>query len=169
MFRQLLEFYLSYFAYDLLDELLQKLVERKNCFGTIYERMGMYKYQMAEFKKSVTLDKYRMIPDFGEERDAPPGFRKMIIRHNWQGTVVFKYLDNFKWVFLKEYGLKSSAMVLISIEIEPLAVTWIIPRSCVRGVISMDKSIIYQFQVCELVVDGCCLHPTQVGCAIIIF
>ena len=157
-----LNLYWSYLAYDLLDQFIEELTLKEDCFETVAGEMAEYKKDLQDFRKSTTLELFCLAQSGKIGNDPPPGFKKMIIKHDWPQTVTLEYVENFRQCFGCEYNLQKCAMMLHSIRTGSITVTWFVPVAVVEIVKSRKPLDVYKkFEVSRLEIADSCVYQTH--------
>ena len=113
----------DYLSFDLLDKLLDEVVRKYDNFKTIKAQMETYKNDMKRFRESTTLVVFcQAVPH--RYCDPPPGFEKMITKHQWPETVTLEDVEKFRKRFLFTMHLQECAMIMHDINRGSFIVTW---------------------------------------------
>ena len=121
-----LNLYWNYLSPDLLDQLLKELIQEESSFEAISEEMEKYKTDLQKFRQRTSLELFCQA-DTSTECDPPPGFRTMVVKHDWPNTVTLEYVEKFRQHSAQRYNLRICAMMLHSIRTGSFTVTWFVP------------------------------------------
>ena len=162
----LLNLYWNYLAYNLLDQFIEELTLKDDCFESVAGEMAEYKKDMQDFRKSTTLELFCQAQSERTGNDPPPGFKKIIVKHNWPQTVTLEYVEKFRQCFGCEYNLQKCAMMLHSIRTGSITVIWFVPDNVVEIVKMHEPQDVYRkFKVSRLeIADNCVYQSHQVSC-----
>ena len=92
----LLNLYWNYLSPDLLDQLLEEIIKEKSSFEAIGKEMEKYKIDLQKFRQRTTLKLFCQADTTSTEYDPPPGFRMIVIKHNWPDTVTLEDVERFR-------------------------------------------------------------------------
>ena len=122
----LLNLYWNYLSPDLLDQLLEELCKKESSFKPISEEMEKYKTDLRKFRQCTTLKLFCQA-DTSTECDPPPGFRKIVVKHDWSDTVTLEDVEKFRRRYAQTYNLQKCAIMLHIIRSGSFTVTWFMP------------------------------------------
>ena len=122
----MLNFYWNYLAYDLLDQLIKELTTKESSFGVVGKKMAEYKKDLQNFRERTTLEHFSQAQPCMVD-DPPPGFQKMVVKHNWPKTVTLEDVEKFRLCYTQAYNLQTCAMMLHRIIKGSFTVTWFVP------------------------------------------
>ena len=113
----MLNLYWNYLSPDLLDQLLKELILKESSFLAIGEEMEKYKTDLQNFRQRTTLKLFCQA-DTSTECEPPPGFQKMVIKHEWPDTVTLEDVEQFRQRYARPYAysLQTCAIMLHSIK-----------------------------------------------------
>ena len=120
-----LNLYWNPFTCDLLDELIEELVEKNEEFESIASEMAAYKEHMQEFRKCTALKLFCLAVPHTNDK-PPPGYRKMVTKHNWPDTITLEDVEEFRKGFINTFNLKQWAMIVYRICTGSFEVTWFV-------------------------------------------
>ena len=124
----LLNLYWNYLSPDLLDQLLEELIQEESSFEAIGKEMEKYKTDLHKFRQRTTVMLFCQA-DTSTECDPPPGFRKIVIKHDWPDTVTLEDVEKFRRQYAQTYNLLSCTIILYSIRPGSFTVTWFVYTS----------------------------------------
>ena len=157
-----LNFYWSYLSFDLLDKLLDELVEENSDFGSIKVDMEKYKEGIQIFRESTKLALYcEAVPH--SDCDPPPGFYKMVTKHQWPETVTLEDVERFRRSFLHTVKLeKCAVMVLHNIETGSFKVTWFaeLAPSFIQSLSEETIKVFEDSRVISIEIDEKCVYQS---------
>ena len=157
-----LNLYWNYLAYNLLDQFIEELTLKNDCFEKVSGEMAEYKTDLQVFRKSTTLELFCQAQSEHTGNDPPPGFKKIIVKHEWPQTVTLEYVENFRQCFGCEYNLLKCAMMLHSIRNGSITVTWFVPVAVVEIVkIHKPLDVYKKFKVSRVEISGSCIYQTH--------
>ena len=148
---EVLDPYLDYLSYDLLDMLLEKVTPLKDSFQSVRSEMDLYKQDLQEFRKRTSLELYCQIVPY-EKYDHLPNFRKLVVVHRWPNTVTLENVQMFgEHVTEHSYMFQKLAMmvnsVLEDLSKEDTHAVSIIPLVCSVSIIHDLYSLRYHLQL----------------------
>ena len=157
-----LNFYWNYLAYDLLDELVQALSQKELSFVAVSRKMEVYKEDLQQFRIRTPLKLFCEAQRKTED-DPPPGFREMVVRHNWPDTVTLEDVERFRQKYTCAFNLRKCAMMCNGIVPGSFTVTWFIPLSIIP-ILKKKRllKVIQMFDVSRLEIDRRCVYQTPV-------
>ena len=157
-----LNFYWNYLAYDLLDELVQALSQKELSFVAVTRKMEVYKEDLQQFRIRTPLKLFCQAQRKTED-DPPPGFREMVVRHNWPDTVTLEDVERFRQKYMCAFNLRKCAMMCNGIVPGSFTVTWFIPLSVIP-ILKKKRSleVIRMFDISRLEIDRHCVYQTPV-------
>ncbi len=157
-----LNFYWNYLAYDLLDELIQALSQKDLSFVAVTRKMEVYKEDLQQFRIRTPLKLFCQAQRKTED-DPPPGFREMVVRHNWPDTVTLEDVERFRQKYMCAFNLRKCAMMCNGIVPGSFTVTWFIPLSVIP-ILKKKRSleVIRMFDISRLEIDRHCVYQTPV-------
>ena len=159
----LLNLYWSYLAYDLLDQLIESLALENSLFESVGRDMAVYKNDLQQFRKHTTLELFCQAEPSRLDDDPPPGFRKVVVQHNWPNSVMLEDVEKFRKSYQNAYDLKKCAMIVKSIKKGSFTVTWFIPVTVIDTLTKTRAlDIIKEFNVTRLEIDGRCIYQAPV-------
>ena len=154
-----LNLYWNLFSYGLLKGLVEELVVEDSGFEIVSHNMTKYEQDMEKFRETTTLALFCEVdPDMlglQEADDPPPGFRKIVTKHRWPGTVTLKHVEEFRKRFSRDFRLPECAMMVNRIRRGSFTITWfaVIPPSAVLAINNLTKK---EFKVISVVIDDEC-------------
>ena len=155
-----LNFYWSYFAYDLFHQLLKQLTFRDSLFESIARKMAVYKKDLKKFRKRTPLKLFCQAVPY-TNKDPPPGFRKMVTTHKWPDTITLEHVENFRKRFINTFNLQQCAMIVYSIRTGSFEVTWfvLIPDTVIEILKKSTAKIaaFQQYNVSMVVINEVCV------------
>lgn len=172
----LLDLYWNYLAHDLLDQLIQQLnvTENQSSFKTICKDMLTYNTDLQKFKKCTKLELFCQVAvsdyDDSTEDDPPPGFRKLVVRHQWRNTATLDDVEQFRKCYARKYNLQKCAMILhtCSSRSKCFEITWFVPVTVIDALRKERALQVYrEFEVSSVEIyvhtTGVCvyLNPLQ--------
>ena len=89
-----LNFYWNYLSYDLLGQLIEDLIPKESSFVAISEEIADYTADLQNFRQRTTLELFCQMEPSTDD-DPPPGFRKMVVRHDWPDTITLEDVEKF--------------------------------------------------------------------------
>ena len=148
---EVLDPYLDYLSYDLLDMLLEKVTPLDDSFQSVRSEMDLYKQDLQEFRKRTSLELYCQIVPY-EKYDHLPNFRKLVVAHRWPNTVTLEDVQMFgEHVTEHSYMFQKLAMmvnsVLEDLSKEDTHAVSIIPLVCSVSIIHDLYSLRYHLQL----------------------
>ena len=148
---EVLDPYLDYLSYDLLDTLLEKVTPLNDSFQSVRSEMDLYKQDLQEFRKRTSLELYCQIVPF-EKYDHLPNIRKLVVAHRWPNTVTLEDVQMFgEHVTEHSYMFQKLAMmvnsVLEDLSKEDTHAVSIIPLVCSVSIIHDLYSLRYHLQL----------------------
>lgn len=155
-----LNFYWNYLAYDLLDQLIEALCEKESAFVVISGDMEVYKGDLKLFRMKTPLKLFCQAQRKRED-DPPPGFREVVVKHEWPDAVTLEDVELFRQCYMCHYNLRKCAMMLNSITTGSFTVTWFVPHSVVK-ILKKKRAleVIQDFDVSRLEIAGVCVYQT---------
>ena len=157
-----LNLYWNYLSYDLLDKLLDELLGENSDFKTIKEEMERYKIDLQGFRESTTLVLFcKGVPQ--SYCDPPPGFKKVLTKHQWPETITLEDVETFRKRFLCTLKLQDCAMMIHGIETGSFKITWFaaLSHSILKENEEMKK-VFREFKVISIYIDGQCVYQQYV-------
>ena len=116
----------NYFAYDLLDQLIEELTLKNRAFESVHREMTAYKKEIQAFGKRITLKLFCLADPYTEE-NPPPGYRKMVTKHQWPDTTTLEEVEQFRKQFFRTFNLHSAcAMIVNNVRTESFSITWFV-------------------------------------------
>ena len=119
----ILHLYWNYLSCDLLDHVIEELTPKNEA---ISKEMAVYKEDLHKFRQHTTLEIFCQAQS-KMEADLPPGFRKMVVIHNWPITATLEDVEKFRQCYSQTYNLQKCAMMLHSIGTGSFTITWFVP------------------------------------------
>lgn len=145
-----LNFYWNYLAYDLLDYLIKDLAKKHKFFQSVSGEMAVYKIDIQKFRKRTTLELFCKTEPPSME-DSPAGFVKMVARFNWPKKSTLDDVENFRIQYARCYDLPTCAMMLDSIGIGSIVVSWFVPTEMLQVMRKKRAlSVMWEFHVIAL-------------------
>ena len=158
----LLNLYWNYLAYDLLDQLIEELTQKNDIFKAVAGEMAEYKKDLQIFRQHTTLELFCQVQPEDRDEDPPPGFKKMVVKHNWPEIVTLEDVERFRQRYARKYNLSECAMMLHNIRTGSITVTWFIPDTVVEILRAKRAVDMYtEFKVTELEIAGTCVYQTH--------
>ena len=151
---EMLDPYLDYLSYDLLDMLLEKVTPLNDSFQSVRSEMDLYKQDLQEFRKRTSLELYCQIVPY-EKYDHLPNVRKLVVAHRWPNTVTLEDVQMFgEHVTEHSYMFQKLAMmvnsVLEDLSKEDTHAVSIIPLVCSVSIFHDLYSLRYHLQLLGL-------------------
>lgn len=158
----LLNLYWNYLMYDLLDYVIEEHSKNNSAFSDVSQDMMQYKEDLKIFRENTTLDVFCLAePAVGHDQDPPPGFRKMVVRHDWPKTITLEEVEKFRQRYAHGYNLRKFAMILHNIGTGSYIVTWFVPVTVTETLRqSIAQDLLGEFGVSRLEIAGVCVYPT---------
>ena len=159
-----LNLYWNYLSFGLLHGLIDNLFERNEAFEKNKEEMEKYSQDMQKFRARTKLVlfcevDYSMlaINPLLQPCDPPPGFRKMVTKHQWPGTVTLKDVEEFRKQFLLTFRLPECAIMVNRIRRKCFVITWfgVLPTNVIQ-LLSQSKGkieVFTKFKVTSVEID----------------
>ena len=159
----LLDFYLSYIDFDLLEHIIEE-------FGSehLKEDMSCYAQDMTQFKARTTISdalEYLPKPKSTYQKSLPKDLSYFTVQFDDDVNVAtLGKLDKYRKMYANEFQLSHLAFILFEFRESSLLVTWLVPTSLVA--IISDKmqdrknvSFFLNNNILELSLDGKKLYP----------
>ena len=126
---------------------------KDKAFKAIGGEMEMYTNDLQKFRQHTTLELFCQTNTTSTECDPPPGFRKMVVKHNWPNTVTLEDVEKFRQRYAQAYNLRKCAMMLNSIWTGSFVVVWFVPATVINILRNKRALNVYkEFQVSRLVI-----------------
>lgn len=154
----MLNFYWSYLAYDLLDQLLEQLTLKEASFCDAVRQMAEYKIDLQKFRERTTLAIFCQAEPHRED-DPPPNFRKMVVKHMWPETITLEDVEMFRKCYTQEYNLPTCAMMLHSIKHGSFTITWFVTVTVIELLMKDQAVKLYkEFNITRLDIAEICVY-----------
>ena len=158
-----LNFYWNYLAYNLLDQFIEELTLKDDCFESVTGEMAEYKKDLQDFRKSTTLELFCQAQPEDTDDEPPPGFKKIVVKHGWPKAITLEHVEKFRRCYARKYNLLKCAMMLHSIRTGSITVTWFVPVAVVVEIVKSRKPLdVYKkFEVSRVEIADSCVYQTH--------
>ena len=156
----------NYLSYDLLDQLIEELTLKDGAFESVGGEMAEYKREIHEFRKRTTLKLFCLADPYTEE-NPPPGYRKMVTKHQWPDTTTLEEVEQFRKQFFRTFNLHSAcAMIVNNVRTESFSITWfvLLPDIVITTLkkCTANIAVFRNYCVSVVVIDGVCVYKTPI-------
>lgn len=153
-----LNMYWDYLAFDLLEQLINELARNYRAFCRVKIKMQGYSNDLAKFRRRTTLKLFcEMYPS--KEDTPPPGFKKIVFKHQWPQTVTLEAVEKFRNCYTRKYNLKKCALMLKSVRPGSIIVTWFVPTEIIDILRNNPAlEVFHEFNISRVEIDEQCIH-----------
>ena len=117
-----MNFYWNYVSYHLLEFLANKF-----SLGEVNAKIEEYKNDLQLFMQETPANLFSETQK--KELEPPPGFRKLVVQHEWPESVTMVVVEEFRQQFARQYNLHECALMFVTIQKgSSFTVVWFIPE-----------------------------------------
>ena len=145
----------DYLSYHLLHHLIVKFVDDE-----VKCKMAVYGVELKHFMKVAPLKVFCEAHKKRRQK-LPEDFAEMVCMFKWPDNVTLEVVENFREEYASEYKLRDCAMMLNSLSIGSVIITWFIHISIVDRLTSkVPQELFMKFNVVQLEIAGKCVYKT---------
>ena len=144
-----MNFYWNYMSYHLLEYLAHKF-----SLGEVNARIEKYKNDLQLFMQETPANLFSETQK--KELEPPPGFRKLVVQHEWPESVMMAAVKEFRQQFARQYNLHECALMFVTIKKgSSFTVVWFIPECIAQRLeVKVGEEFISKCSITRLEIAG---------------
>ena len=156
----LLNVYMDYLNYSLLEHIITK-----HGNTALQQMMDEYVVEIRSFRRRTPLSVFCQIQPT-QYKEVPPGFRSLVLKHGKSTpTSTLEDLEQFRQKFARHYSLGEITLILASIELGSVVITWLMPSTTVeevkREIRNQKVTFFKENEIVNLTLDGTTLYAEE--------